>query len=109
MLKTNLGRLGFTVVASGWRCRRTVCSGGHVVQPVTTWLNRGYATAAPSSGKSDDLRSKATNEESVKGTEGLHFRDATTVISPSDNVHTGDWVLFHPVYTPEELKSVQVN
>ncbi|TFK73573.1 mitochondrial alternative oxidase [Pluteus cervinus] len=29
-------------------------------------------------------------------------------VSTVPNIFRGDWVLFHPVYTPEELKSVQV-
>jgi ubiquinol oxidase len=29
-------------------------------------------------------------------------------ISHQNNGHHGDWVLFHPVYTPEELKAVEV-
>lgn len=28
---------------------------------------------------------------------------------PASPVLKGDWVLFHPVYTPEELKAVEVS
>ena len=33
---------------------------------------------------------------------------APVPVSPTDNAIKGDWVLFHPVYTPEELRSVEV-
>ncbi|KAI9061656.1 alternative oxidase [Trametes sanguinea] len=46
------------------------------------------------------------------GTEGPHIQDApqkATVPSPLKATDIkGDWVLFHPVYSPEELRSVQV-
>ncbi|KAG8930705.1 hypothetical protein FRC02_003760 [Tulasnella sp. 418] len=52
-------------------------------------------------------------QEVRKGSEGLHPKDEFTAPSPSSPVHprgefTGDWVLMHPVYTPEEVNSVQV-
>lgn len=72
-----------------------------------TWAQRGIATGAS---RLNTLRSKATNEEAVKGTEGLHREDSTVIhASVSITPVKGDWVLFHPVYTPEELKSVEVN
>ena len=33
---------------------------------------------------------------------------APVTVVPPDNAIRGDWVLFHPVYTPEELRSVEV-
>ncbi|CAE6451093.1 unnamed protein product [Rhizoctonia solani] len=63
------------------------------------------------------------DNDSVKGskglpTEGLHYKDEVLgAKAPRTDYHsanqvtqtpTGDWVLFHPVYTEEELKSVSV-
>ncbi|KIK69608.1 hypothetical protein GYMLUDRAFT_33984 [Collybiopsis luxurians FD-317 M1] len=47
---------------------------------------------------------------------GPHKRDSSLPSTPStvgdipypNGGHHGDWVLFHPVYTPEELKAVEV-
>lgn len=62
------------------------------------------------------LTSKGINEVSDKGAEGLHRADAAAVKSVKHDekshsdvpVMTGDWVLFHPVYSTSELKSVEV-
>ena len=58
-----------------------------------------------------ELQSKATDEVAITGTEGLHRADSAVV--PVQHVANGpvrgDWVLFHPVYSPEELKAVQVS
>lgn len=83
----------------------------------------------------NSLTHKRINEESTTGTEGFHRGEANTLtdiclyscnsftedvsaskqgLSTPDAVSTlptivrGDWVLFHPVYSPEELKAVEV-
>ena len=57
------------------------------------------------------------NESSIQGAEGLHRHDAaaTKGLTRPDAASTvpsttiqGDWVLFHPVYTTEEMKAVEV-
>ncbi|KAH7885353.1 alternative oxidase [Phlebopus sp. FC_14] len=61
----------------------------------------------------NSLTKKLTNEEASTGTEGFHraskqgltVPDAVSTVAP---VVRGDWVLFHPVYSQEELKSVEV-
>lgn len=60
------------------------------------------------------IESKGINEAAVKGVEGRHYADAPAhnPVTPSFNAEspvTGDWVLFHPVYSPQELKSVTVS
>jgi hypothetical protein len=43
------------------------------------------------------------------GTEGLHSKDMIPPLkTPESQKITGDWVLFHPVYTPSELKAVDI-
>ncbi|KAI0345764.1 alternative oxidase [Trametopsis cervina] len=64
------------------------------------------------------LDSKPVDEKSVKGTEGLHRNDIVTQEKNSltsaahdavvPHVLKGDWVLFHPVYSAEELRAVKV-
>lgn len=61
------------------------------------------------------LKTKAVNETAAKGAEGLHSADTTVVRSVTHDVKhksdvpvLGDWVLFHPVYSEEEVKAVQV-
>ncbi|KAF9242583.1 AOX, alternative oxidase mitochondrial precursor [Melanogaster broomeanus] len=65
----------------------------------------------------NSLIKKRTNEEAATGTEGFHREDLAAskkaLIEP-DAVSTvpaevrGDWVLFHPVYSQEELRSVEI-
>ncbi|OBZ71227.1 Alternative oxidase, mitochondrial [Grifola frondosa] len=67
------------------------------------------------------LTSNQTNEKSSKGAEGPHLQDLPQnspqalmkpgAVSTVPNIFKevrGDWVLFHPVYTPEELHAVEV-
>lgn len=60
------------------------------------------------------LRSGKVDESAAKGVEGPHYADATTVVKHEHDLHTtgeirGDWVLFHPVYSSNELKAIEVN
>ncbi|KAJ3484248.1 hypothetical protein NLI96_g5778 [Meripilus lineatus] len=66
------------------------------------------------------LTSKATNEKASVGVEGPHKKDSPAsqvsealtkegnVTAAAPAVVNGDWVLFHPVYTPQELQAVEV-
>ncbi|TFK52367.1 alternative oxidase [Heliocybe sulcata] len=74
-------------------------------------------TFVSSSRRLNSLTKKKANEESGSGTEGFHRRDLATEtpVDPKDaskpvggSVVKGDWVLFHPVYTAEELKAVEI-
>ena len=73
-----------------------------------------YRTLTTTSTSHKPLTSRGVDEAAAKGTEGLHFSDATAVkkqaVSPgtSNTPLTGDWVLFHPVYSQNELKAVEV-
>ncbi|KAL5527883.1 hypothetical protein ACEPAG_6684 [Sanghuangporus baumii] len=76
----------------------------------TTLQNRSIATA---SSAQEPLTSTRIEESAVKGTEGPHYADTTgavTTKAPVDDSYIqgiGDWVLYRPVYTAEELKAVQ--
>ena len=72
-------------------------------------------TLATSAIRYNNLSSGKPNEQVKPGSEGPHRAHALTVplappvhTSATATPMTGDWVLFHPVYTPEELKSVEV-
>ncbi|KAL4073238.1 alternative oxidase-domain-containing protein [Scleroderma yunnanense] len=64
---------------------------------------------------SQDSLSKSNKDEETIGSEGLHREDLagskkglavdSEKAGTATTVH-GDWVLFHPVYTPEELRAV---
>ncbi|KAG1772293.1 AOX, alternative oxidase mitochondrial precursor [Suillus occidentalis] len=58
----------------------------------------------------NSLTGKRINEESATGTEGFHLKDSPA--SKQAHCHPlsvrGDWVLFHPVYSQEEIKAVEV-
>jgi hypothetical protein len=65
----------------------------------------------------NSLIKKRTNEEAATGSEGFHRADLAVskkALTEPDAVSTvpaevrGDWVLFHPVYSPEELRSVEI-
>ena len=49
-------------------------------------------------------RVQATDEAS-QASQALKKDDAVSTVP---TMVRGDWVLFHPVYTPEELRSVEV-
>jgi len=82
----------------------------------TTAARRGFASTLPSYRPA--LASKSTHEKAAAGSEGPHKKDAAPpaagILTKQDHVSTiptmvkGDWVLFHPVYSPEELHSVEV-
>ena len=73
-----------------------------------------HRSLSTSTSSREGLKLKSTDEDVSKGTEGLHMSD-TALVRGHDTPHqsdvtiTGDWVLFHPVYTPEEMKAVKVN
>src|SRR4051812_21121367 len=55
--------------------------------------------------------SSTSEQPNFRRTAAPHFKDTAPL--PSASVQeskeiTGDWVLFHPVYTPEEVRSVKV-
>ncbi|KAG8214473.1 AOX, alternative oxidase mitochondrial precursor [Butyriboletus roseoflavus] len=65
----------------------------------------------------NSLVKKRPNEQADVGTEGFHRKDkhaSQSVLTQVDAISTvpqdirGDWVLFHPVYSQEEMKSVEV-
>ncbi|RPD77852.1 alternative oxidase [Lentinus tigrinus ALCF2SS1-7] len=71
---------------------------------------RSLSTSGP---RMNILKGQKTDEKSSlgPGAEGLHIKDLppkASVPVTTDNAIKGDWVLFHPVYTPEELRSVEV-
>ncbi|KAH8114645.1 alternative oxidase [Phellopilus nigrolimitatus] len=63
-----------------------------------------------STSENSSLKSKAVNETASRGAEGPHYADDGTLVKGAElKVHsevTGDWVLFHPVYTKDEMKVV---
>ncbi|KZT12063.1 AOX, alternative oxidase mitochondrial precursor [Laetiporus sulphureus 93-53] len=81
--------------------------------PSYVLAQRAFTTGTP---LFNSLTTKPTNEKASVGVEGLHKRDKTAEDSvtkengTSDvpSVIKGDWVLFHPVYKPDELRSVEV-
>ncbi|TCD70533.1 hypothetical protein EIP91_002879 [Steccherinum ochraceum] len=72
---------------------------------------RNFTYSAPS--RNPALESKPVDMKSTMGVEGPHKKDmppagmATQGASEVEEIK-GDWVLFHPVYTPEELRAVEV-
>ncbi|KAN0087446.1 Alternative oxidase domain containing protein [Tylopilus felleus] len=65
----------------------------------------------------NSLAKKRPSEQADVGTEGFHKKDTKTsqsLLTEPDAVSTvpqdvrGDWVLFHPVYSQEEMKSVEI-
>lgn len=76
---------------------------------------RCISTSSPLYNARPGLQSKGINESADKGAEGLHRADTATVRSVKHDIPThsdvpvvmGDWVLFHPVYSSEELKNVK--
>ncbi|KAH7913407.1 AOX, alternative oxidase mitochondrial precursor [Hygrophoropsis aurantiaca] len=81
-------------------------------------LLRPHASLIHTNGsQSNSLTRKHVHEESASGTEGRHREDSSSTkqgLTSSDGVSTvpadvhGDWVLFHPVYSSDELKAVEV-
>ncbi|EIN12586.1 alternative oxidase [Punctularia strigosozonata HHB-11173 SS5] len=94
-----------------------LCRGRLAARPLLVLLSRRVINVARPNSTSA-LQSKGPVEPSQHGAEGLHRQDASPpqdlALTKPDAVSTvpskikGDWVLFHPVYTPEELKAVEV-
>lgn len=78
---------------------------------LATFSGRRFLTSSTPS--KEALKLKPVDEDVSKGTEGLHRAD-TGVVRGHDASHQsdvpviGDWVLFHPVYSPEEMRAVKV-
>lgn len=51
-------------------------------------------------------RSASHEEDKIRSDEALLTPDATSTVPPQ--IMKGDWVLFHPVYSPSELQAVEV-
>ena len=112
--------------------RATIATRYHLAPvyiPSAVGLNatRSFSTALP---RYASLTTKPTDVKAGKGTEGSHkskfprslpllprltffTEDVTATISEEStdvpSVVKGDWVLFHPVYSPSELKAVEVS
>ncbi|KAH9065326.1 AOX, alternative oxidase mitochondrial precursor [Lactarius vividus] len=70
---------------------------------------RVATTAVPITAAKLTSDAKETKDTPHVGTEGLHSKDMLPPLEAPEQQHiTGDWVLFHPVYTPGELKAVDV-
>ncbi|THH16546.1 hypothetical protein EW146_g4094 [Bondarzewia mesenterica] len=81
----------------------------HAAPIIALSARRSFTAGVP---RLDDLTAKKTNEGAFAGTEGHHSKDRSPptkeIIQPPGEVEVkGDWVLFHPVYSPEELKAVE--
>jgi len=102
---------------------RSTCA-GHLRQPVALTSQalvrplayRALHVSVPSraalSAKSAASDSAAAAQadgttQSTKGDDALTTSSAVSTV-PSSRMVRGDWVLFHPVYTPEEVKAVEV-
>jgi len=84
----------------------------HVVPAPCLGASRTFMTSAA---RSIALTSKRTQETwKEEGSSKPSGTNSSQALTKPDGVSTvptmvrGDWVLFHPVYTPEELRSVQV-
>ncbi|KAG2039605.1 AOX, alternative oxidase mitochondrial precursor [Suillus americanus] len=104
-------------------CATPVCRVGilHSGSRLAPKLGTTFATRAlihSGQPNNNSLTGKRINEESATGTEGFHIKDSATSkqgLTTPDAVSTlpptivrGDWVLFHPVYSQEEIKAVEV-
>ncbi|KAL4250076.1 Alternative oxidase [Abortiporus biennis] len=112
-VRRNIPRRTFAGPLTSTRYRATALS------PSLSYLaaRRSFSSTIPSYQPS--LTKKPVDEKATVGTEGPHKQDmppasSGSALTKDDAVSTiptmvkGDWVLFHPVYTPQELKSVEV-
>nr|ABN09948.3 mitochondrial alternative oxidase [Moniliophthora perniciosa]AEL23664.1 mitochondrial alternative oxidase [Moniliophthora perniciosa] len=84
----------------------------------TSLLRQSYIARYPlcrGISSSTSNRNSLTDEQAQAGTVGPHLQQRPTALTSAETRHqhgdavvTGDWVLFHPVYSPEELKVVEV-
>lgn len=86
------------------------------IRCLSTTKGRFFTPNKASARPSPTESGKVGKEETSVGSEGFHYKD-DPIGTPrlSDDLKDkvlgkalGDWVLFHPVYSPEELKSVDV-
>ena len=81
-------------------------------RPALAYALSARRTLATTTQGRSQIESKRIDEVSSKGTEGPHYADTIrqpAVSSQNDAEVTGDWVLFHPVYSSNELKAIEVN
>lgn len=76
-------------------------------------LSLARRSLSTSASRFNDLHAKKTHEEAFAGAEGRHLKDQSIpqdiiTTSPTGGEVKGDWVLFHPVYSADELKAVEV-
>jgi len=91
-------------------CIRSLPASRGLLAPSLVASRRTFIAGLP---RLNSLTTKKTDEKSSPGTEGPHRHDqgqgaSSGEVSKSAPEVKGDWVLFHPVYTPEELHSVEV-
>ena len=106
-------RLSRTLVYSSPRssCFRHSLPARYPVAKSTTLFYRSLATAGSTQ---ETLTSPRIEESAIKGTEGPHYADTTGAVTTNPQANDsyvqgiGEWVLYRPVYTREELKAVQV-
>lgn len=98
-------------------CRVGIHSGSRLAPKLgTTFATRALIHSGQPNNNS--LTGQRINEQSATGKEGFHIKDSATSkqgLTTPDAVSTlpptivrGDWVLFHPVYSQEEIKAVEV-
>jgi len=95
--------------------KTAICRGipvSHAFTPaIAAASRRTFTRSAPSMMAA--LTSKPIDSKSAVGTEGPHRKDMPPAALASQGASEvqevrGDWVLFHPVYTPDELRAVEV-
>ncbi|KAI5122449.1 hypothetical protein M0805_008761 [Coniferiporia weirii] len=87
------------------------CSSSTASLPVVLATLRSRRALSSEASSSSSLERKSVDEKAATGSEGLHYADTASIRPVGHDAAskpvTGDWVLFHPVYAPQELKVIQ--
>lgn len=108
------------MLGTAFLCATPVCRIGilHYGSSIAPKLGTTFAARAlihSGQPNNNSLTKKRINEESATGSESFHIKTSQQGLTTPGAVSTlpstifrGDWVLFHPVYSQEELKAVEV-
>ena len=105
------------------RATLPLCTSARAAPLLLSATRRGFASSVA---RLNELSTPSTSEPVAPGTEGRHISTyallvlgiesknapenvPATVKNDAHDEFKGDWVLFHPVYSPEELHAVTVS
>jgi hypothetical protein len=93
----------------GGICQTTMLRRCNLAELVISPVSKGFTNVCRNRFAIAHLRPDVTLADDNKIVPTAGLSEQTHELPPASSILKGDWVLFHPVYTPEELKAVEVS